>query len=58
MPRSSAPDLGLCCLPMSHRKDAMLIWVKQEGQGSEWEYLFGYAKISHIFEICLIVLGG
>ena len=27
-PRSVASDLGLHCLPMSHRKDARLIWVK------------------------------
>ena len=27
-PRSSASNLGLFCLPMSHRKDARLIWVK------------------------------
>ena len=27
-PRSLASDLGLHCLPMSHRKDARLIWVK------------------------------
>ena len=28
MPRSAASDLGLCCVPMSHKKDAMLTWVK------------------------------
>ena len=27
MPRSAAADLGLHCLPMSHKKDARLIWV-------------------------------
>ena len=27
MPRSAASDLGLHCFPMSHKKDAMLIWV-------------------------------
>ena len=26
-PRSAASDLGLCCLSMSHKKDARLIWV-------------------------------
>ena len=26
MPRSVASDLGLHCLPMSHKKDARLIW--------------------------------
>ena len=27
-PRSVASDLGFHCLPMSHQKDARLIWVK------------------------------
>ena len=27
-PRFAAPHLGLFCLPMSNKKDAMLIWVK------------------------------
>ena len=27
-PRSVASDLGLRCLPMSHKKDARLTWVK------------------------------
>ena len=27
MPHYVASDLGLYCLPMSHKKDAMLIWV-------------------------------
>ena len=26
--RSAASDLGLHCLPMAHKKDAMLTWVK------------------------------
>ena len=26
-PRSAASDLGMHCLPTSHKKDAMLIWV-------------------------------
>ena len=26
-PRSAASDLGLHCLPMSHKKDARLIWA-------------------------------
>ena len=26
-PRSVASDLGLECTPMSHKKDAMIIWV-------------------------------
>ena len=28
MPHSAASDLGLHCLPTSHKKDASLIWVK------------------------------
>ena len=28
MTHSVAPDLGLHCLPMLHKKDAMLIWIK------------------------------
>ena len=31
MPRSLASDLGLLCLPMSHKKDARLIRVKNAG---------------------------
>ena len=27
MPRFAASHLGLFCLPMSHKKDARLIWV-------------------------------
>ena len=27
-PHSVVSDLGLNCLPMSHKKDARLIWVK------------------------------
>ena len=27
-PRSAAADLGLDCLLISHKKDALLIWVK------------------------------
>ena len=28
MPHSAASDLSLQCLPMSHKKDTGLIWVK------------------------------
>ena len=28
MPHSVVSDLGMHCLPMSHKKDSMLIWVK------------------------------
>ena len=29
-PHSVASDLGLHCLPMSHKKDARHIWVKMQ----------------------------
>ena len=29
MPHSVASDLGMHCLPKSHKKDARLIWVKK-----------------------------
>ena len=32
MPRFAASHLGLFCLPMSHKKDARLIWVKYFNQ--------------------------
>ena len=35
-PRSAASDLDLCSLPMSHKKDARLIWVNLN------IFLFGY----------------
>ena len=35
-PRTGASDLDLCCLPMSHKKDARLIWVYLN------LFLFGY----------------
>ena len=28
-PLSAPSDLGLHCLPLSHKKDAILIWVKK-----------------------------
>ena len=28
MPQFATSNLGLLCLPMSHKKDARLIWVK------------------------------
>ena len=27
-PHSAVSDMGLHCLPLSHKKDARLIWVK------------------------------
>ena len=36
-PRFAASHLGLFCLPMSHIKDASLIWVKRQGD----QELFG-----------------
>ena len=41
-PRFAASDLGLFCLPMSHKKDARLIWVKKVehsnplNRGADW----------------------
>ena len=32
-PRFAASHLGLFCLPMSHKKDASLIWGKDADQG-------------------------
>ena len=32
MPNFAGPHLGLFCLPMSHKKDARLIWVNSEPQ--------------------------
>ena len=32
-PRFAASHLGLFCLPMSHKKDARLIWVINKGNG-------------------------
>ena len=29
-PRSAASHLGLFCLPMSHKKDARLVWAKHK----------------------------
>ena len=43
-PHSAASDLSLHCLPMSHRKDAWLLWVKsrfQYGDHTEHVRLFG-----------------
>ena len=34
MPYSVASDLGLHCLPMSHKKDARHIWVKLSHKSS------------------------
>ena len=31
-PHSAASELGLHCLPMSHKKDARLIWVNLRGK--------------------------
>ena len=38
MPHSAVSDLGLPGLPMSHKKDAMLIWVNFNTEDSS---LFG-----------------
>ena len=43
MPHFAAFDLGLHCLPMSHKKDARLIWVNNVRQK-----LTIKGKISHL----------
>ena len=45
MPCSAASYLGRHCLPMSHKKDARLIWVK----------LMYYMNRSRPKKICLVV---
>ena len=37
MPRS---DLDLHCLHISHKMDARLIWVREEDQGTTWDYIY------------------
>ena len=47
MPRSAASGLGLHCLPMSHKKDARLIWVKKSCNCNfpkDFFYPYGSAK--------------
>ena len=34
-PRSVVSDLGLHCLPMTHQKDAMFIWIN--GRSNIWQ---------------------
>ena len=43
MPHTVASDLGMHCLPMSHKKDARLIWVKPK-QSSNNNH--GFKRIS------------
>ena len=48
-PHSAASDLGLHCLPMSHKKDAWLLCVKsrfQYGDHTDHVHLFGKLQIS------------
>ena len=45
MLRSAASDLGLHCLPMSHKKDVRLIWVKYENRFEIWNVLKGHEDI-------------
>ena len=33
---------GLFCLPMSHRKDARLIWVKHNAETEHYGHLFTF----------------
>ena len=42
VPHSAASDLGLHCLPMSHKKDARLKWINS--------YVWGPAKNKVHFE--------
>ena len=39
MPHCVASDLGLHCLPMSHKKDAKLIWVKFSGDSQKYTFV-------------------
>ena len=44
MPRFAASHLGLLCLPMSHKKDARLIWVKDFYDDALTELVNHYAN--------------
>ena len=39
-PRSAASHLGLCCLPMSHKRDARLILVNKGCLEAQAAHLF------------------
>ena len=41
--RSVASDFGLYCLPMSHKKDAGLIWVKEFRKDNKTIVYYGQA---------------
>ena len=43
-PRFAASHLGLFCLPMSHKKDARLIWVK--GKQMRNDTIFEFYRLS------------
>ena len=47
-----APDLGLHCLPMSHKKDARLIWVKDTIIKKREKALYG--TITKYFESSIL----
>ena len=49
-PRSLASGLGLHCLPMSHKKDAMLLWVKID-IGVLYNWTATYENLSSGFPI-------
>ena len=54
MPHNAASDLGLHCLPLSHKKDARLIWV----EGSRvivyrWADMATHGTLTHLSQIDL-----
>ena len=57
MPHSAASDLGLHCLPMSHKKDARLIWVKVNTVSSEYHNLHSDLITQMPRLICTFVVG-
>ena len=58
MPQFAASDLGLRCLPMSHKKDARLIWVKMRSKASSSRSSLDFTVATSsglLLQICLIV---
>ena len=54
MQRFAASHLGLICLPMSHKKDARLIWVKYNICFCTPEYLHNqiHVQVNNSIRIC------
>ena len=46
MPQNAASDLGLYCLPLSHKKDARLIWVNMGKLGVHVKWCVLFLKYS------------